>query len=143
MLPDDGRVISNFVVQALSGRALTLHGDGRQSRSFCYVDDMIRGLVALMALDDDDVGPVNLGNPRECTIAEIADRIIAETGATVGVVHEPPLADDPYRRRPDIACARRLLGWEPVVSLEEGLARTVAYFRDSLDASRSSSPSQS
>jgi UDP-glucuronate decarboxylase len=137
MLPDDGRVISNFVVQALSDRALTIHGDGRQTRSFCYVDDMIRGLVALMALDDDDVGPVNLGNPRECTIAEIASRVIAETGATVGVVYEPPLADDPHRRRPDIACALRLLGWEPVISLEEGLARTVAYFRQSLDASRS------
>jgi UDP-glucuronate decarboxylase len=137
MLPDDGRVISNFVVQALAGRALTIHGDGRQTRSFCYVDDMIRGLVALMALDDDDVGPVNLGNPRECTIAEIAGRVIAETGAIAGVLHEPPLADDPYRRRPDISRARRLLGWEPVVSLEEGLARTVVYFRDAL-GSRSS-----
>ena len=132
MLPNDGRVVSNFIVQALAGRPLTVYGDGAQTRSFCYVDDLVRGLVAFMALDDDDTGPVNLGNPRECTIQEIARLVIAETGATVDLVHEPLPSDDPSQRQPDIRYARELLGWEPVVPLEEGLARTVAYFRATL-----------
>jgi len=132
MLPNDGRVVSNFIVQALASRPLTVYGDGAQTRSFCYVDDLVRGLVAFMALDDDDTGPVNLGNPRECTIEEIARLVIAQTGATVDLVHEPLPSDDPSQRQPDIGYARELLGWDPVVSLEEGLARTVAYFRGTL-----------
>jgi Nucleoside-diphosphate-sugar epimerases len=133
MLPNDGRVVSNFIVQALSGRPLTVYGDGSQSRSFCYVDDLIRGLVDFMELDDDETGPVNLGNPRECTIEEIARLVIAQTGAKVDIVHEPLPSDDPCRRKPDIGCARDLLRWEPKVSLEDGLAKTVDYFRGTLE----------
>jgi len=129
MLPNDGRVVSNFIVQALSSRPLTVYGDGLQTRSFCYVDDLVRGLVALMESDDDETGPVNLGNPRECTIEGIARLVIAQTEAAVGIVHEPLPSDDPYRRQPDIGLARDLLGWEPKVSLEEGLVKTVGYFR--------------
>ena len=132
MLPNDGRVVSNFIVQALLGRPLTVYGDGSQTRAFCYVDDLVRGLVAFMALDDDDTGPINLGNPRECTIEEIAELVIAQTGAAAGIVHEPLPSDDPCRRQPDISRAREFLGWEPTVPLEEGIASTVTYFRSAL-----------
>jgi len=132
MLPNDGRVVSNFIVQALSGRPLTVYGSGEQTRSFCYVDDLVRGLVALMAMDDDDTGPVNLGNTHEFSMDEIAHLVIAQTGAGAGIVYKPLPADDPTRRQPDISLARKLIDWEPTVQLEEGLARTVEYFRAAL-----------
>jgi len=126
MLADDGRVVSNFIVQALRGEPLTLYGDGAQTRSFCYVDDLVDGLVRLM--DSDEVGPVNLGNPAEVSVAELARQVMELTGSNTGVVHEPAPVDDPRRRQPDISLARRVLGWEPTVSLREGLERTVAWF---------------
>ena len=129
MLPNDGRVVSNFIVQALSGSDLTIYGDGKQTRSFCYVDDLIRGLVMFMSLDDDDTGPVNLGNPRESSIGDIAQLVIAQTESAAGVVYHPLPSDDPSQRQPDISYARELFGWTPSVSLEEGIARTVDYFR--------------
>ena len=133
MLPNDGRVVSNFIVQALSGRPLTVYGSGEQTRSFCYVHDLVRGLVALMAMDYDDGGPVNLGNPHEFSMDEIAHQVIAQTGADVEIVHKPLPTDDPTRRQPDISLARKLIGWEPTVQLEQGLAKTIEYFRATLD----------
>jgi dTDP-glucose 4,6-dehydratase len=127
MRPDDGRVVSNFVVQALAGKPITIYGDGGQTRSFCFVDDEIRGLLAL--LDSDSAGPVNIGNPNEFTIAELADVVLDVTGSTSEVVHEPLPVDDPTHRRPDITLAREQLGWEPHVQLREGIERTVAWFR--------------
>jgi dTDP-glucose 4,6-dehydratase len=126
--PDDGRVVSNFVLQALRGEPLTVYGDGRQTRSLCYVADEVAGLVAL--LDADITGPVNLGNPDEHTVLELAERVIALTGSRSAIVHLPLPADDPTRRRPDIALARRALGWEPTTDLESGLARTIASLAD-------------
>jgi UDP-glucuronate decarboxylase len=128
MHPGDGRVVSNFVIQALRGDPITIFGDGSQSRSFCYVDDMVEALVRLMESPDDVVGPVNLGNPAEVTIKALAEQVIALTGSTSGVEHRPAVTDDPVRRRPDIALARRVLQWEPRVPLSDGLARTIAYF---------------
>lgn len=128
MLPDDGRVISTFIVQALAGEPLTIFGDGSQTRSFCYIDDLVDGLQRLMASDDDFSGPVNLGNPDEYTIAEIAQRVIATTGSQSAIVAKPLPEDDPRRRQPDIALAKRVLGWEPSVGLEDGLRRTADYF---------------
>jgi len=132
MHPHDGRVVSNFVVAALEGRPLTVYGDGSQTRSFQYIDDLIEGLVALMASPDDVTGPLNLGNPGEFTIAELADLVIAQTGTTAGVEYLPLPQDDPVRRQPDISRARALLGWEPTIPLAQGLERTIAYFRESL-----------
>ena len=129
MLPDDGRVISNFIVQALRGEPITIYGDGSQTRSFCYVDDLIDGLIRLMNAPDDVTGPVNLGNPHELTIKEIATRIVAMTGSNSQLAFRPMPADDPLQRQPDIALARAALGWEPAVALEAGLERTIAYFR--------------
>ncbi len=129
MLPNDGRVVSNFIVQALRGEDITLYGDGSQTRSFCYVDDLIEGLVRLMATPAETTGPINLGNPHEITVRELAERIIAATGSRSALVFHPLPADDPTRRRPDITRARSELGWEPKTALEEGLARTIAYFR--------------
>jgi dTDP-glucose 4,6-dehydratase len=124
----DGRVVSNFIVQALAGKPLTVYGDGTQSRSFCYVDDQIAGLCAL--LDSDwDGGPVNIGNPDECTILELAEMVIGMTGSDSEITFEPLPQDDPVRRRPDITLAGQVLGWRPVVSLADGLARTVEWFR--------------
>ncbi len=128
MHPQDGRVVSNFIMQALADKPITLYGDGSQTRSFCYVDDMVDGLVRLMESSDDVTGPLNLGNPAEFTIAELAEHVVSLTGSTGGVVHEPLPADDPSRRRPDIGAARSALGWEPKIALDEGLARTVEYF---------------
>ena len=125
--PGDGRVVSNFLTQAIEGRALTVYGDGSQTRSLCYVDDEVAGILAL--LDSDLTGPVNIGNPDELTVLELAHAVLALTGSSSPIVHEPLPTDDPTRRRPDIAVARRDLGWEPVVELEEGLRRTAAYFR--------------
>lgn len=127
MLPDDGRVISNFIVQALRGEPLALYGDGSQTRSFCYVDDLVDGLVRLM--DSDEIGPVNLGNPAEITIAEVAKKVIGLVGSGSSIETRPLPADDPTRRCPDIGLARRTLGWEPTVALEDGLKRTIEYFR--------------
>ena len=127
MRPNDGRVVSNFVVQALEGHPLTIYGDGSQTRSFCYVEDEVRGFLAL--LDSDYVGPVNIGNPDEFTVAELADLVIELTGTASAVEHRPLPVDDPTQRRPDITLARTRLGWEPGVSLREGLTRTIEWFR--------------
>jgi len=128
----DGRVVSNFIVQALSGRDITIYGDGSQTRSFCYVDDLVEGFLRLMATDEDVTGPVNLGNPREFTIAELAEQVVAMTGSGSKIVYEPLPQDDPKQRRPDIGLAKSTLGWEPSVQLEVGLVRTVDYFTDVL-----------
>jgi UDP-glucuronate decarboxylase len=132
MQPDDGRVIPNLICQALRNRPLTLYGDGRQTRSFCYVDDLVEGLLRLMATGEDFTGPINLGNPREVSMLELAEHIIALTGSRSPIAFRPLPADDPRRRCPDITKAREALGWEPVVPLAEGLARTVEYFEELL-----------
>jgi UDP-glucuronate decarboxylase len=129
MQPDDGRVVSNFIVQALNGQPLTVFGDGSQTRSFCYIDDMVDGLISLMNSPREVTGPVNLGNPGEFTMIELAKQVIALTDGDGELQHLPLPADDPVRRRPDISRAREVLGWEPAVPLSEGLARTVDYFR--------------
>jgi nucleoside-diphosphate-sugar epimerase len=126
--PSDGRVVSNFIGQSLSGQPLTVYGSGRQTRSFCFVDDLVRG-VLLLAERRGQLGPVNLGNPREITILELAEAVTEYTGTHLAVVHEPLPVDDPTQRQPDITRARQLLGWEPRVSLREGLHRTIAWFR--------------
>ncbi len=128
MHPDDGRVVSNFIVQALRGDDITIFGDGSQTRSFCYVDDMIRGFRALMASGREVTGPVNLGNPAEYTVTELARKVVEMTGSASRVVYRPLPADDPRQRRPDIRAARERLGWAPQVSLEEGLMETILYF---------------
>jgi len=135
MHPNDGRVVSNFVVQALTGAPITIYGDGAQTRSFCYVDDMVRGLVALMRTDDDVTGPVNLGNPEECTIATLAQTIVALANSRSEIVRRPLPSDDPAQRQPDVALARSLIDWNPTVALHEGLTRTIAYFDRLLAAS--------
>ena len=134
MHPSDGRVVSNFILQMLAGRPVTLAGDGKQTRSFCYVDDLVEGLMAYMDLDDAPPGPVNLGSSDEITIAELAGMIGKACGVTPEVRNLPLPKDDPVRRRPDISLARELLGWAPRVDLETGIVSTVAYFRDLLDA---------
>jgi UDP-glucuronate decarboxylase len=128
MQPGDGRVVSNFIVQALSGSDLTIYGDGSQTRSFCYVDDLIEGVLRLMATPNEIIGPVNLGSPVECSIQELAEKIVNLTGGRSRLVLRPLPENDPRQRRPDISLARRLLDWEPTVSLDEGLARTIAWF---------------
>jgi len=129
MHPNDGRVVSNFVMQALAGEPITIYGDGTQTRSFCYVDDLIDGLVRLMNSRDDLIGPINLGNPGEFTMIELAEKIIALTGSRSELVRLPLPADDPKQRKPDIAKAQEQLGWAPAVPLKDGLERTIAYFR--------------
>jgi dTDP-glucose 4,6-dehydratase len=131
MRPNDGRVVSNFLVQAIEGKPLTIYGDGTQTRSFCYVDDEVRGILAL--LDSDYVGPVNIGNPREFTVRDLAELVLEITGSSSEIVHEPLPVDDPTQRRPDITLARRVLGWEPQVELREGLERTAPWFRELLE----------
>ena len=128
MHPQDGRVVSNFIIQALTGQDITLYGDGLQTRAFCYVDDLIEGFVRMMATPDDITGPINLGNPHEITVRELAERIIAITGARSKLIHAPLPQDDPMQRCPDITMARATLGWEPNIALEQGLLRTIAYF---------------
>jgi UDP-glucuronate decarboxylase len=128
MHPNDGRVVSNFIVQALRGLPITLHGDGSQTRSFCYVDDLVDGLMRLMAAPNPTTGPVNLGNPEEFTIRDLAHLVLRLTGAPGDFVRRQLPEDDPLQRCPDIALARRLLGWQPRVTLEDGLRRTIAYF---------------
>jgi UDP-glucuronate decarboxylase len=134
MLPNDGRVVSSFIVQALMGQPLTVFGDGAQTRSFCYVDDLVTGLIALMDTPDDVTGPINLGNPGEFTMLELASKVLAMVGSDSPVEHRPLPSDDPIRRRPNIDLARDRLGWSPTVSLDDGLKRTVEYFRDLLAA---------
>jgi UDP-glucuronate decarboxylase len=128
MHPNDGRVVSNFIVQALLGRDITVFGDGLQTRSFCYVDDLIDGLIRLMNTPDDVTGPINIGNPQEFTILELASKIIALIGSRSRIVHRPRPQDDPQQRRPDISKANDVLGWSPQTPLADGLARTVEYF---------------
>jgi UDP-glucuronate decarboxylase len=134
MHEDDGRVVSNFIVQALSGRPITLYGDGQQTRSFCYVDDLIDGLVRLMGSPDDLTGPVNVGNPQEFTIRQLAEKVIKLTGSRSELAFQPLPSDDPRQRRPDISLAKSALGWAPSISLDEGLPKTIAYFRSQLTA---------
>jgi UDP-glucuronate decarboxylase len=128
MHPNDGRVVSNFIVQALRGHDLTLFGDGMQTRAFCYVDDLIGGFIRMMATSEDVTGPINLGNPVELPMLRLAERIIGLTGSKSRLVHRPLPMDDPVQRCPDIGKAREILGWEPNVPLDEGLTRTIAYF---------------
>ncbi len=134
MLPNDGRVVSNFIVQALQGHDITVYGKGDQTRSFCYVDDLVEGLIRLMEAPDAVTGPVNLGNPVESTILELAEKVIALAKSKSKVVYKPLPQDDPTRRRPDISQARETLKWEPKTPLDDGLARTVHYFRTLLAA---------
>jgi len=128
MMADDGRVVSNFIVQALAGAPITIYGDGSQTRSFCYVDDLVEGFIRFMN-QDETVGPMNLGNPREFTMLELADLILKMTGSRSSVQFRPLPQDDPKQRRPDISVARKVLGWAPIVQLEQGLEKTIAYFK--------------
>ena len=134
MHPADGRVVSNFIVQALKNKPITIYGDGKQTRSFCFVDDLVSACVAFMATPADFTGPVNLGNPNEFRIIDLAKKIITLTGSKSKIEHEPLPADDPVQRQPDIALAREHLGWEPKVQLDEGLAKTIEYFERLLSA---------
>lgn len=137
MHPNDGRVVSNFIMQALEGKDITIYGDGQQTRSFCYVDDLIEGFLRLMATGDDVTGPVNLGNPVKLSIRDLAERVINMTGAKSKLVYKPLPQDDPTQRYPDITLAKKLLdNWQPKVQLEEGLEKTVAYFDQLLRAAK-------
>ncbi len=140
MQPDDGRVVSNFIVQALRGDDITIYGDGRQTRSLCYVDDLVRGIVDLMNSQETLKGPVNLGNPGEFTVSELADMVVKQTGSSSNIVHLPRPVDDPCRRRPDITRAETELGWTPKVKLKDGLCRTITYFANSLERERAAEP---
>ncbi len=129
MQPNDGRVVSNFIVQALNGKDITIYGDGMQTRSFCYVDDLLEGMIRLMNSREDFTGPVNVGNPNEFTIKELAEAVIELTGSESKIVYEPLPADDPMQRQPDISLAKEELGWEPNIQLREGLVKTIEYFK--------------
>ena len=128
MHPNDGRVVSNFIVQALKGKDITIYGDGSQTRSFCYCDDLIRGMIAMMATPDEITGPINLGNPHEFTIKQLAELVIELTGSKSQIIYEPLPSDDPTQRQPIIDKAKTILGWEPTVQLREGLVKTIEYF---------------
>lgn len=132
MAADDGRVVSNFIVQALKGDPLTIYGDGTQTRSFCYADDLIEGFIRMMNSDDIVMGPINLGNPGEFTMIELAENVLRLTGSSSKIIHMPLPQDDPKQRRPDITKAKAHLGWEPKIPLEQGLVKTIAYFRSTL-----------
>ena len=132
MHPNDGRVVSNFIVQALKGEPITIYGDGQQTRSFCYVDDLVEAFIRLMATDHEVTGPINLGNPGEFTIKELAEKVIAMTGAGSQLIYETLPEDDPTQRQPDISRAKELLDWQPQVALDEGLEKTITYFRELL-----------
>jgi UDP-glucuronate decarboxylase len=134
MHPNDGRVVSNFIVQALKNQPITIYGDGKQTRSFCYVDDLIEAFVRLMSAPDSVTGPVNLGNPGEFTIRELAEKVIRLTNSKSRLIRKPLPADDPMQRQPDIRMAKRVLKWQPKVKLEDGLIRTIAYFDHLLSA---------
>jgi UDP-glucuronate decarboxylase len=129
MHPNDGRVVSNFIVQALKGEPITIYGDGSQTRSFCYVDDLIEGMIRLMQTPADFTGPVNVGNPGEFTMLELAEKVLQQVGGASKIIHQPLPSDDPRQRKPDISLAQQKLGWEPKVSLDDGLKETIAYFR--------------
>ncbi|MBR0032744.1 MAG: SDR family oxidoreductase [Treponema sp.] len=129
MNPEDGRVVSNFIIQALRGEDITVYGDGSQTRSFQYVDDLIRGFLCLMDSDDSVTGPVNMGNPGEFTMLELSEKVLALTGSKSRLVHKPLPSDDPKQRKPDITLAEKLFGWKPEIDLDEGLKRTIEYFR--------------
>jgi UDP-glucuronate decarboxylase len=129
MHPQDGRVVSNFIVQALQDKPITIYGDGNQTRSFCYVNDLIDGFIRLMDAPDTVTGPVNIGNPGEFTIRQLAEIVIEMTGSRSEIVQMPLPQDDPLQRRPDITKARELLGWEPTIPLRQGLERTIDYFK--------------
>ena len=131
MLPNDGRVVSNFVLQALNNEDITIYGDGKQTRSFQYIDDLIEGMIRMMETEDDFTGPVNLGNPNEFSIQELAEKIIAMTGSSSKIVFKSLPNDDPKQRQPDITLARKKLGWEPTIELEDGLSRMIEYFKGS------------
>jgi UDP-glucuronate decarboxylase len=132
MHPNDGRVVSNFIVQSLRGEDITLYGDGMQTRAFCYVDDLIDGLMRLMATGPETTGPINIGNPHEIPVRELAERVIRLTGSSSKIVHRPLPQDDPMQRCPDIKLARSVLGWSPKVALDDGLTKAAAYFRQML-----------
>jgi UDP-glucuronate decarboxylase len=132
MHANDGRVVSNFIVQALKGKDITIYGNGQQSRSFCYVDEMVDAFVRLMDTDNDFMGPVNLGNPGEFTIRELAEKTLEMVGSKSKIINEPLPQDDPKQRQPDISLAKEKLGWEPVIKLEEGLSKTIEYFKSVL-----------
>lgn len=132
MLPNDGRVVSNFVLQALSNKDITIYGDGKQTRSFQYIDDLIEGMVRMMDTEDNFTGPVNLGNPNEFSVLELAQRIIKLTGSSSNIVFQSLPDDDPRQRQPDITLAKEKLGWEPTIELEDGLQRMIEYFRNSV-----------
>jgi UDP-glucuronate decarboxylase len=132
MAADDGRVVSNFIVQALRGEDLTVYGDGSQTRSFCYADDLVEGFIRLMNASDSVVGPINLGNPGEFTMIELAEKVLRLTGSKSKLIHMPLPQDDPKQRRPDITKAKQFLDWEPTIALEQGLERTIAYFRKAI-----------
>ncbi len=136
MHPNDGRVVSNFIVQALRNEDITLYGDGSQTRAFCFVDDLIEGFIRLMATGPDITGPINIGNPHEIPVRELAERVIRITGSSSRIVHRPLPQDDPLQRCPDIALARKVLGWQPTVELDTGLRRTAAYFTQMLAESK-------
>jgi len=135
MLPDDGRVVSNFIVQALQGKNITIYGDGSQTRSFCYVDDLVEGLIRLMNSPEDVTGPINLGNPREFTIKQLAEQVLEKVGGPSKLTQEPLPSDDPTQRKPDISEAKKVLGWDPGIRLEQGLDATIEYFRQTVLAS--------
>ncbi len=133
MAADDGRVVSNFIVQALKGENLTIYGDGSQTRSFCFADDLVEGFIKLMNSDTSIVGPINMGNPGEFTMLELAEKVLKQTGSKSKLIHLPLPQDDPKQRRPDITQAQHLLGWSLTVPLDQGLARTIAYFKQTLE----------
>lgn len=132
MHPNDGRVVSNFIVQALKNDDITIYGDGLQTRSFCYVDDLVNGMIAMMNTSDEITGPINIGNPGEFTMLQLAEQVIRLTGSKSKIRHEPLPADDPMQRQPDISKAKDILHWEPKVNLEEGLIRTIEYFKNTI-----------
>ena len=129
MAENDGRVVSNFIVQALRGEDITVYGEGLQTRSFCYVDDLVEGFIRMMGTGDDVIGPINLGNPGEFTMIELAEKVLAITGSKSKLIHQPLPPDDPTQRKPNITLAQKTLnGWEPTINLDEGLQKTIAYF---------------
>ncbi|HBG69298.1 MAG: NAD-dependent dehydratase [Bacteroidetes bacterium GWF2_43_63] len=132
MHPNDGRVVSNFIVQALKNEDVTIYGDGKQTRSFCYVDDLVNGMIAMMNTGDEITGPINIGNPGEFTMLQLAENVIRLTGSKSKIRHEPLPADDPMQRQPDISKAKQILHWEPKVNLEEGLIKTIEYFKNTI-----------
>jgi UDP-glucuronate decarboxylase len=132
MHPDDGRVVSNFVLQALTGNNITIYGDGSQTRSFCYVEDLIEGLVRMMETGPDTTGPINLGNPMEIPILKLAEKVIEMTRTKTGIIYKPLPENDPVRRRPDTTKAKKILNWEATTPLEAGLKRTITYFSELL-----------